>query len=122
MAVFTIVMCSEERDISRQKHWTLTYQLMSHRYRDIPTFEKPVENQRSEVIQHSSQKPLNNPGTHKALKRRNRNQILPLQVLHLMLLGIWWGLFIQSTLPAEKEPLESVKRSAQWQYSKRARL
>ncbi len=30
MAVFTIVTCSEERDISRQKHWTLTYQLMSH--------------------------------------------------------------------------------------------
>lgn len=50
MAVYTVglvIMCSEEKDISRQKNWTLTYQVMSHtdtdRYRDIPTFDKPVE-------------------------------------------------------------------------------
>ncbi len=50
-----MVTCSEERDISRQKHWTLTYQLMSHTDTGtFPLLRSLWKNQRrSEVIQHS---------------------------------------------------------------------
>lgn len=58
MAVYTVglvIMCSEERDISIQKNWTLTYQVMSHT--DTGTFPLLTslwKNQRgSEVTKHS---------------------------------------------------------------------